>query len=108
MSDTTSTFNSNPSLTTSSDPVKHPIPIIRLGLSLGTFISLTYILCVLFDLWLPSYAMNPAWSQLLPGFVWLSWTSFLIGLGETFAYGWYIALVFGPIYNFFSRSGRSK
>ena len=61
-----------------------------------------YVLCVLFDLWFPEQAMNPVWSPLLPGFTWLNWPSFLLGLVETFAYGWYVALVFGPLYNFFA------
>ena len=46
--------------------------------------------------------MNPVWAPLLPGFAWLSWPSFFLGLIETFAYGWYVALVFGPFYNFFA------
>ena len=79
------------------------IPIVALGMSLGVFFALTFVLCVLFDLWFPALAMNPVWSPVLPGFVWISWTSFLLGLIETFAYGWYIALVFGPLYNLFAR-----
>ena len=73
-----------------------------LGMGLSLFLVLTFILCVLFDLWFPELAMNSVWSPLLPGFVWLTWPSFLLGLVETFAYGWYVALVFGPIYNFFA------
>ena len=76
------------------------IPIIRLGNSLGLFLSVTFVLCVLFDLWFPAYAMNSAWAVLLPGFTWITWPSLFLGLIETFAYGWYIALVFGGIYNF--------
>ncbi len=84
------------------------IPVIALGTSLGSFFALTFVLCVLFDLWFPTLAMNPVWSPLLPGFTWISWTSFSLGLVETFAYGWYIALVFAPLYNFFAtRSGTS-
>ncbi len=77
------------------------IPILALGTGLGTFFAVTFVLCVLFDLWLPALAMNPVWSPLLPGFTWISWPSFLLGLVESFAYGWYVALVFGPLYNFF-------
>lgn len=80
------------------------IPVFALGMSLGLFLALTYVLCVLFDLWFPALAMNPVWAPLLPGFIWLSWGSFALGLGESFAYGWYVALVFGPIYNFFTRA----
>ncbi len=78
------------------------IPVTALGMSLGAFLALTFVLCVLFDLLFPDYAMNPAWAPLLPGFIWISWPSFFLGLVETYAYGWYVALVFGPIYNFFA------
>jgi hypothetical protein len=78
------------------------IPVAALGLSLGGFLVVSYVLCVLFDLWFPVQAMNPVWSPLLPGFTWLTWPSFFLGLVETFAYGWYVALVFGLLYNFFA------
>ncbi len=78
------------------------IPVYAFGMSLGLFFAITYVLCVVFDLVFPSQAMHPVWSPLLPGFTWLSWPSFFLGLVETFAYGWYVALVFGPLYNFFA------
>ena len=78
------------------------IPIFSLGMSLGVFLVLTYVLCVIFDLWFPEYAMYRAWAPLLPGFSWISWPSFFLGLIEAIAYGWYIALIFGPLFNFFS------
>ena len=78
------------------------IPVLALGISLGAFLVVTYVLCVLFDLWFPTQAMHPAWAPLLPGFIWLTWPSFFLGLVEVFAYGWYVALIFGPIYNFFA------
>jgi len=82
------------------------IPVIALGMSLGLFLAVTFVLCVLFDLWFPGRAMNPVWSPLLPGFVWLSWPSFFLGLVESAAYGWYIALVFAPFYNAFAHRFR--
>jgi len=78
------------------------IPVVALGMSLGSFITLTYVLCVLFDVWFPALAMNALWAPLLPGFTWISWPSFFLGLAETFAYGWYVALIFGPLYNYFA------
>ena len=39
--------------------------------------------------------------MLLPGFTWLTWQSFLLGLVESFLYGIYFGLVFVPLYNFF-------
>ncbi len=53
----------------------YDIPVIALGLSLSAFLVVSYVLCVLFDLWLPAQAMNPVWSPLLPGFTWLTWPS---------------------------------
>jgi hypothetical protein len=78
------------------------LPVFPLGMSLGLFFILTYVICITFDLLFPSLAMYPVWAPLLPGFTWLSWQSFLLGLVEAFGYGWYIALVFGPIYNLLS------
>jgi len=81
------------------------IPVFTLGISLGLFLALTFAVCVAFDLLFPHLAMYPAWIRFLPGFTWLTWPSFLLGLVETFAYGWYVALVFGPLYNFFATRG---
>ncbi len=72
------------------------------GLSTGTFLSISYILCVAYDLIFPEYAMYESWIKLLPGFTWLTWQSFLLGLAESFFYGIYFGLVFAPVYNFFN------
>jgi hypothetical protein len=79
------------------------IPIVAFGMSLGAFLSITYVLCVGFDLLFPGAAMYQTWLRLLPGFTWLTWPSFLLGLVESFAYGWYVALIFGPLFNLFAR-----
>lgn len=78
------------------------VPVIALGISLSLFLAITFTLCVGFDLLFPGHAMYESWLRLLPGFTWLSWPSFLLGLAESFAYGWYMALIFGPLYNFFA------
>ncbi len=79
------------------------IPVFALGLSLGLFFAITYALCILYYLWFPDQFLNHAvLSLLLPGFKLLSWPSFFLGLVESFAYGWYVALVFAPLYNFFA------
>lgn len=46
--------------------------------------------------------LHRPWLQFLPGFTWLSPGTFLLGLVESFAYGWYVALVFVPLFNFFN------
>jgi hypothetical protein len=71
------------------------------ALSLGVFLAVLYVLCVLFDLLLPAYAMNSAWSPLLPGFTWLSPASFLLGLVESFIWGALLGVLFVPVYNYF-------
>ncbi|MFQ5585352.1 MAG: DUF5676 family membrane protein [Thermodesulfobacteriota bacterium] len=72
-----------------------------LGFSSGSFLSITYLLCISFDLIFPGYAMYESWVRLLPGFTWLTWWSFFLGLIESFIYGIYFGLVFAPLYNYF-------
>jgi hypothetical protein len=75
-----------------------------LGLILSVFFVFSYVVCVLGYLFLPSlYAEHSALAVFLPGFTLLSWRSFLLGLGESFIWGWYIAVVFWTLYNFFVR-----
>ena len=83
------------------------LSIWRTGLVLGLFLAITYALCVGFGLLAPEqFRMYTAWRALLPGFTWLSPASFLLGLVESFAYGFYISVVFIPIYNKLGRSNR--
>lgn len=103
MSEASQTMTSGPGYGTPLPARTAPrVPVVALGTSLGLFLALTYVLCVLFDLWFPQLAMYETWESLLPGFTWLSWPSFFLGLVESFAYGWYIALIFAPLYNFFA------
>ena len=78
------------------------LPVVALGLSLGLFLVITFVLCVGYDLVFPGHTMAEIWLRLLPGFTWLSWSSFGLGLVESFAYGWYVALIFGPLFNYFA------
>ena len=77
----------------------HLLPVLPLGWALSGFLGATYVICVIFDVAFPQFAMNPAWAPLLPGFVWLTPLSFLLGLVESLLYGWYVALLFGGLYN---------
>lgn len=72
------------------------------GHATSLLLVISYILCIGFDLLFPEHAMYTAWYKLLPGFEWLSWKSFFIGLVETYAYGWYFALIWVPLYNLFT------
>jgi len=70
------------------------------GLAMGSFLAVTYVFCVAYDLAFDQ-RMYEVWFKLLPGFTWLTWGSFFLGLVETFLYGIYFGLVFVPLYNFF-------
>ena len=72
--------------------------------TLGIWAAFTFVFCVAYGLAMPeSLHMHAFLEQVLPGFKWLSWTGFLIGLVESFLYGIYAGLVYVPIYNFLQR-----
>jgi len=75
------------------------ISLVAVGHASSLFLAITFTLCVGFDLLFPEHAMFQAWQKLLPGFVWISWKSFFLGLIESYAYGWYFALIWVPLYN---------
>lgn len=77
------------------------IPITAFGLSLSTFFAVTYLLCVAFRLVMPDVGSHIPWFQFFPGFSWTA-AGVLVGLIESVAYGWYVALVFGWLFNFFA------
>jgi hypothetical protein len=82
------------------------IPLQALGWALSLFLVVSYLICVTtyFIPYLPiSHAML---TNFLPGFTLLSWQSFCLGLAESFGWGWYITLIFGPLYNFFVLRGK--
>lgn len=70
------------------------------GLATGSFLAVSYVFCVAYDLAFDQH-MYEAWLKLLPGFTWLTWPSFFLGLVESFFYGTYFGLVFVPLYNVF-------
>ncbi|MHB9117178.1 MAG: DUF5676 family membrane protein [Burkholderiales bacterium] len=82
--------------------MKNGISLSAVGHATSVFLALTYVLCVGFDLVFPEHAMFEVWRKLLPGFEWLSWKGFLIGLVESYGYGWYFALIWVPLYNVFA------
>jgi hypothetical protein len=86
------------------------IPLIPFGISLSAFLVLSYLLCILLGIfggW--DWGLHQPWLQFLPGFTWLTWPSFFLGLAESVAYGWYAALLFGGLYNVaLDRFGRGR
>lgn len=83
------------------------ISVVAFGLSLSLFLSISYLICIVGYLALPGFPVkHEALAIFLPGFELLSWQTFLIGLVESYAWGWYAALVFAPLYNFFFAARR--
>jgi hypothetical protein len=79
--------------------MKQGLSIPAVGHAASVFLAVTFVLCVAFDLAFPSHAMFKVWQDLLPGFQWISWGSFFLGLVESYAFGWYVALIWVPVYN---------
>lgn len=88
--------------------MKTGISLWAMGHACSLFLAITFTLCVGFDLLLPEHAMYRTWQDLLPGFEWLSWKSYFIGLVEAWGYGWYFALIWVPIYNVIAGRAASK
>lgn len=76
--------------------------VVSWSLAITTLIS--YLVCIAYGLATPqSVHMHTFLQQVLPGFEWLTWQGFFIGLVESFLYGAYAGIVYVPIYNFFKR-----
>jgi hypothetical protein len=79
--------------------MRHTLSLKAVGHATSLLLAITFVLCVCFDLLFPSRAMYQSWQALLPGFHWISWRSFLLGVVESYLYGWYATLIWVPIYN---------
>ena len=84
-------------------PVIRTVPIAALGISLSLFFAISFVLCIVGYLIMPGLPVkHEALAIFLPGFELLTWQGFVIGLAESYAWGWYIALILGSLYNFFA------
>lgn len=82
----------------------YAITVMPTGHALSLLFSISYLLCIAFGLLAPAeMRMYEAWAPLLPGFEWLTVSGFIFGLIGAYLYGWYIAVVFAPLYRFFSK-----
>jgi hypothetical protein len=86
--------------------MKHKISLFAFGNATSLFIAITFSVCVVFDLIFPNHAMYEVWLKLLPGFTWISWKSFFLGFVEAYLYGWFIALIWVPLYNYFGNKSK--
>jgi len=84
------------------------LSLLAVGHASSALLAISFTLCVIFDLIFPEHAMFKVWRDLLPGFEWLSWPSFFLGLLESYGYGWYVTLIWVPIYNFVVARSHSK
>ena len=72
--------------------------------ALGLWCAVSFVLCVIWGLLTPeSLHMHQFLEMVLPAFRWLTWWGFILGLIESFLWGFYAGIVFVPIYNFLKR-----
>lgn len=81
------------------------IALVPLGLSLSIFLAISFLLCVVGDLipWLRGFHLLEA---LYPGADWASPAMIAAGTAWAILFGWYVAVVFGSLYNFFAARRR--
>ena len=77
------------------------ISIQRFATALSMFFVITYLICIASGLVLPDWKLHEPWLQFFPGFEWLTLQGVLIGLIESIAYAWYVAVLFGWLFNVF-------
>jgi 2TM family of unknown function (DUF5676) len=72
--------------------------------SLSSFAAISFVLCVCYGLVAPP-ALHSGWllEALLPGFKWLSVSSFGLGLIESALYGAWAGALYSWLYNYFVR-----
>jgi len=75
--------------------------------SLGIWAAVSFVVGVLWGLVTPAAVhMHIFLEQILPAFKSFTWWGFLLGLIESFLYGFYAGIVYVPIYNFFVKRWR--
>jgi hypothetical protein len=83
------------------------LAIVPLGLTLSSFFVISYVLCVLYGLAVSDTGFHQTlMPMLIPGFTWIGWSSFVIGLVWSIVFGWYIAVLLAPLFNFFAARGK--
>ncbi len=88
---------------TKGDETMKPLRFKPVAFTIISFGIITYTLCVISNLIFPQWGMYRLWEIFLPGFSWISWGSYFIGLIGLIGYGIYIAAIFVPVYNYFGK-----
>lgn len=72
--------------------------------TLAIWAAVAFVICVIYGLVTPrSLHMTSFLEQILPGFRWLTWPGFAIGLLKSLLYGVFAGVTFCPIYNLLHR-----
>lgn len=78
------------------------LPLWPIAWTLAVFAAVVFTLDVLFGVLFPNWwVMQNLYEFLLPGFTFISWGAFFLGLVESFIGGFLTAVIFVPIYNYF-------
>jgi hypothetical protein len=83
--------------------MRRTLSLTAVGHATSLFLAISFGLCVAVSLIFPAHTMAQSLQELLPGFEWLTWKGFLLGLIESYGYGWYATLIWVPIYNVLAR-----
>jgi hypothetical protein len=68
----------------------------------AAWMGVTFTICVLGGILVPGLPIrHQTLELLLPGFTWISWGGFVLGLVESLFYGVYAAVVLVAVHNFF-------
>ena len=79
--------------------MRSTLPLTAFGHATSLFFAISFVLCIAVSLIFPAHTMAQSLQGLLPGFEWLTFKGFLLGLIESYGYGWYATLIWVPIYN---------
>ena len=88
--------------------MNHGVSLKAVGHATSLFLAITFVLCAAFDVLFPWQAMCQAWQELLPGLRWSPSVSFLLGLIESYGYGWCVKLIWVPSYNVLAQRGKKE
>ena len=75
--------------------------------ALATHCAISFVLCVLYGLTLGDPSVHvTVFEAVFPGFTWITWPSFFLGVAEIVIYGWYAGGLFAVLHNFYAARAR--
>lgn len=80
------------------------LPFWPIAWTLAIFATVIFAFDMLLGVLYPDWwMMQKIYEFLMPGFTFISWGTFFLGLFESFVGGFWLAVLFVPIYNYFAR-----